>query len=195
MSLATTDDLEVRLGRALTGTEVDRAEALLAGASARVQTYTGQTFTLVENDTVTVKVRNRIARLPQRPVTAVDAVTDPNDNTIGFTWLGDDRVQVGNGLDYSWVFEPWRNGLNLVTVTYSHGYTTVPADVVDVVCQMAGRAMTRSADETGLTQESIAGYSYSVGSAAASGSVGMLPDERAALDVYRRRLGSIRIGL
>lgn len=192
--LASTDDLEARLGRSLTGSEVDRAEALIAGASARVRTYTGQTFTLVEDDTVQVKVRNGIARLPQRPVVDVTAVETLEGSTLLYTWLNDDRVKVGtDGIDYSWVFESWSGSLSEVTITYSHGYETVPADVVDVVCQMVGRAMTRPADETGLTQESIAGYSYSVGAASAAGSMGMLADEKAALDVYRRLLGSIRV--
>lgn len=196
MALATTDDLEVRLGRALTGAEVDRAEALLAGASARVQTYTGQTFELVEGDTAQVKVRNGYVRLPQRPVVSVASVETLEGNTLLYTWLNDDRIRVGvDSVDYSWVFEPWVTGLREVTVTYTHGYETIPADVVDVVCQMVGRALTRTPDQTGLVQESIAGYSYSVGGATAAGSMGMLADEKAALDVYRRQLGSIRVAL
>lgn len=191
--LATTDDLAVRLGRDLTETEVAQAEALIAGASARVRTYTGQDFTVVEDDTVQVKVRNGVARLPQRPVTAVAGVEDLNDNTVTHTWLNDDRVQVGVTALNWFEVEPYRNALLEVVVTYTHGYEEIPSDVVDVVCSMAARSMARGPDSGAIQSESIAGYSYSLGATAAAGTVGLLNDERAALDVYRRRGTAIRI--
>jgi hypothetical protein len=72
-----------------------------------------------------------------------------------------------------------------VDVTYTAGYDDVPADVVAVVVQIALRAFGVNAEQTGLQSESIAGYSYSVGSAAASGGLGMLQAEREVLDRYR----------
>ena len=55
-----------------------------------------------------------------------------------------------------------------------------------VVCQIAARAFGRPADQTGVSSETIGQYSYQVGGAAAAGPVGMLADERAVLDRYRR---------
>lgn len=193
--LATTDDLTARLGRDLTDTETTQAEALLAGASARVRTYTGQDFTLVEDDTVQVKVRNGVARLPQRPVLAVAGVTNLESAALVFTWLGDDRVRLSPLIDSPWVYEPYRNPIPEAIFTYDHGYAEgeIPADVVDVVCSMVARTMARGPDSGAIQSESIAGYSYSLGAAAAAGTVGFLNDERAALDVYRRRGATIRL--
>lgn len=192
--LATTDDLSARLGRELTDTELIQAEALLAGASARVRTYTGQDFTAVEDDVVQVKARNGIARLPQRPVTAVTAVVDLSANAVAHTWLNDDRVQVGTSALNWFEVEPWRNAVPELRVTYDHGYEEIPGDVVDVVCSMVARSLARGPDSGAIQSESIAGYSYSIGSSAAAGSVGLLNDERAALDAYRRRGTVIRTG-
>lgn len=191
--LATTDDLSARLGRTLTDDEVTQAEALLAGASARVRTYTGLDFTTATDDVAQVRVRNGIARLPKRPVTAVSGVVDLNDQSLEHTWLNDDRVRMSPLIDSPWVYEPWRNPIPEVRVTYSHGYDTVPDDVVDIVCSMAARSMARGPDSGAIQSESIAGYSYSLGATAAAGTVGLLNDERAALDVYRRVGGSIRV--
>jgi hypothetical protein len=191
--LATTDDLAVRLGRELTETETAQAEALLAGASQRVRTYTGLDFTLVEDDTAQIKVRNGIGRLPQRPVVAVTSVDDLNSNTVTFTWLGDDLVRLSPLVDSPWLYEAWRNPIPEVTVTYDHGYEDIPADVIDVVCSMAARSLSRGPDSGAIQSESIAGYSYTLGATAAAGTVGLLNDEKAALDVYRRRGGSIRL--
>lgn len=193
--LASLTDLEDQLGRALTDPDdMARAETLLSKASARAITYMGQEIA-AGSSTSQVKVRNRIARLPQRPVTAVSTVVDLDGNSVEFTWLNEDRVQIGNRFIHdNFEFEPWRNPLLEVRVTYTHGYSTIPPDIVAVVCQMAARAFGRPAEDTGLQQESIAGYSYSVGAAAAAGPVGMMADEKAALDAYRRVGGVIRTG-
>lgn len=177
--LATVADLEARLGRSLDAAEVIRAEALLAGASARVRSYTGQQF---EQTTTTarLRVRNGRVRLPQRPVTAVTAVADVDANAINFTWHAGDSL-TGFG----------RTGW--VDVTYTHGYVAIPDDVIEVVCQMALRAFGVAADAGGYASESIDDYSYSVGTVAASGAVGMLDQDRAALAPYRRLGGTIRV--
>ena len=192
--LATTDDLAARLGRDLDDTELVQAEALLAGASARVRTYTGQDFTFVEDDVVQVKVRNGIARLPQRPVTAVAAVVDLSANSVAFTWLNDDRIQVGVTALNWFEVEPWRNAVPELRVTYDHGYEEIPADVVDICCAMVARKMALGPESGAYQSENIAGYGYSTGAAAAAGSVGLLNDEKAALDAYRRRGTVIRTG-
>lgn len=191
-ALATVEQFTALLGRPLSADEESQVGALLDGASARVRTYTGQDFTQATT-TSQVKVRNRIARLPQRPVTAVASVVDLNGNAVVYTWLNDDRIQIGHRFQHdTFAFEPWHDPLGEVRVSYTHGYTDIPDDIVAVVCQVAARAFGRPADTTGLQQESIAGYSYSVGAAAAAGTVGLMLDEKAALDVYRRTISTIR---
>lgn len=193
--LAQVDDLDVRISGGIPAGDLARAEALLADVSAAVRAYTGQEFTAGTSTDQLVRPRNGIVRLPQRPVTAVGTVTDLNANTLFYTWLQDDRVEVSGNVPDSFAFEPWRNGITRVFVTYDHGYEEIPGDIIAVVCQIAARALGRSPDEAGVTQESIAGYSYTIGTAAGSGPLGMLPDERAVLDRYTHpQIGSIRVG-
>lgn len=179
--LATTDDLAGRLGRELTDAETDQAELLLADASASVRAYTGQQFTQLEV-TSRIRVRGGVVRLPQRPVAAVASVADPDGNDLEFTWYAGDRITLSS---------PW--AATWVDVTYTPGYEEIPADIVAVVCQIAGRAFGRPADQTGLASETIGQYSYQVGGAAAAGAVGMLADERAVLDRYRRVGGTASV--
>jgi hypothetical protein len=184
-ALASPDDLLARLGREFSDSEGARVSALLDDVSATVRAYTGQQFTL-DTTTERVRVRNGSITLPQRPVVSVDAVADTSGNDIEFTYVMGDRMQVSGQVPDAWSYVPYRDGLQAVDVTYAHGYETVPADIVAVVCQIAARALGRAADEAGMTQESIEGYSYSIGAAAAAGPMGMLSDECMVLDRYRR---------
>lgn len=184
-ALATTDDLADRLGRSFSPAEEARAALLLDDASAAVRSYTGQHFTQ-ETTTDRLRVRNGRVRLSQLPVTDVDSVSDIDGNDVTFTWNGGERLDVNAGVPDDWAWEPRVSGLAYVDVAYTHGYDAIPDDIVAVVCQIAGRAFGRPADDAGMTSETIAGYSYSVGAAAAAGGVGMLADERAVLDRYRR---------
>lgn len=194
MALATTADLAARLGRDFTAEELVRAEKILDDVSARVVAYTGQQFEQVANDPVTVRVRDGIVVLPQRPVTAVAGVADMDGNALSFEWDEFDRVRLLTvGLDGFEVHIGWRP-VSRVVVTYSHGYAAVPDDVVAVVCQIAGRAFGTPASESGVTQESLGAWSYSQGGAAGAGPLGMLAAEREVLDLYRRPIGNIRIG-
>ena len=103
VSLATSADLEARLGRDLTDAEATRVDALLADASAMIRAYTGQTFALVEDDEVTLRGSGGTIRLPQRPVTAVASVVAiggdgaPDVTVIDWIWDGVDLVRVGEG--------------------------------------------------------------------------------------------------
>lgn len=194
-ALALVEDLEARTGRTYDDADLARAVAVLDDVSARVRAYTGQQFTL-EETTDRLKVQGAGIRLPQRPVTAVESVLSVGGDTITFDWDHGDRVELAGAQTWrSFEVVPFTTRTQWVDVTYTHGYATVPADIVAVVCQIAGRAMGRPSEEAGVTQESIAGYSYSVGVAAAAGPLGMLSDERTILDLYRRPVGTIQVGL
>lgn len=174
---ATVADVSRRLGRTLTADEAARVTVLLRDASAAVVNYTGQQFH-AGTTTVTLRPKWGRVRLAQRPVTEVTTVVNGDGDDIDFDWDGADLVDVyGTSAP--------------VTVTYDHGYgpNDIPADIVAVVCQIVGRAFGRSAEGTGLTSETIGSYSYSVGAAAAAGPFGLLNDERAILDRYRRTVG------
>lgn len=192
MALATVDDLEGRLGRDLTGDELVRATAILDDVSASVILYAGQTFTTDET-TQRFKIRNGVVRLSQRPVVGVSAVVDLNENDVAYEWDQADRLDVTTQVFDSWSMEPYRNGLKYVDVTYEHGYEIVPQVIVGVVSNIALRTLGQTPTESGVVSEEIDGYAYRLGSAAGSGGFGMLPDEKATLDRYRRQLGNIRV--
>lgn len=189
--LAESSDVAERLGRALTTEESTKIDALLDDASASVRAYTGQTFTL-EETTQLLPIRNRAIKLPLRPVTEIGSVVDANGNDLSYTWIdGDVSIELASS---GWINE-WE--LNVTggsrpakaNVTYTHGYESVPQDIIGVVCQIAGRALGTSSTDAGLTGETIAGYSYQQGAAAGSGPWGMLPDEKSVLDRYRVPVG------
>lgn len=189
-ALATNADVEAALGRALTPTETNRVAQLLASASARFRAEARQQITPA---TSTVRLRAMSSasplhgqawwscwvRLPQRPVVAVTAVVDMDGSAVDFEHLADDLVGV--------------RACGRVDVTYDHGYAEIPAAVVGVVAQMAARALGTPPDQSGITQESIVGYSYQLGGAAAAGAFGMLPDELAVARSYGRRAGTVRL--
>src|SRR6185295_7220397 len=106
-------------------------------------------------------------RLPQRPVSAVNSITEPaGDTTVGFTWYAGDIVTLDSIPPAGWV-----------DVNYDHGYDDAPDDIIGVVCNIAGRAFGTPADEGGYQSETIGTYSYAVGAAAAAGASGLLNDE------------------
>jgi hypothetical protein len=194
--LATPLDVAARLGRDLTQAELLRLPALLQDASAKVRNYTGRTFTQAET-TVRLRVNNGRVKLPQRPVVSITSVKMLNrDGTVGTTlagWFWDGLAEIATASPSQIANGPWfpNDRYRIVEVTYTHGYSTVPADVLAVVCSIATRALGRKPEDAGLTSESIGGgdYTYTVGSAGAAGPLGMLPDERDALDVYRQQAG------
>lgn len=193
-ALATAADLEARLGRPLNVDEAARAAAVLRDVSASVRNYTGQQFNQATT-TARLRVRDGLLRLPQRPVLAVLAMADTQGREVQFEWLGGDVVELTGTavLADGWSFEPRRAPLAAVDVTYRHGYSPVPDDVVGVACGVALRALGTQPTLGGITQESVAGYSYSLGPAGASGGFGLLNDERAVLEGYRRPAGRTEV--
>ena len=191
--LATTADVEDRLGRSLTSAETDRIDGLLADASATVRTYTGQQFTKATT-TDKLRIRRGVIRLPQLPVEEVTAVVDANGNAIAYTFDGIDRLQVGTNVLDSFSFVPWRTPLNVLTVTYEHGYDDIPDDIVAVVCSIASRSLGVNPTAAAVTQEAVGPFSHSIGSIGAAGAIGFLPAERETLDRYRRVGGFVITG-
>lgn len=195
-NLATPADVQARLGRALNATEDARVDALLTDASAAVRAYTDQQFTEVTDDEIFLHPQRAVVILPQRPVNDVTAVQDTDGNDYPFTWHTGDRLYLSaSGADI-------RLDLNLtagsvpspVAVTYDHGYTVIPDDIVAVVCGVVLRSLGRTPLESGVMQQAIAGYSETIGPVGAAGPVGFLTEEKAVLDRYRRPSGRVLAG-
>lgn len=199
--LATLEDVEARLGSRIDDEQRARiAAALLRDASAAVRLYTGQTFTQVVDDVVMVRVRNGVGRLPQRPVTAVTAATarafDGSQIPTWFQWDGVQAVRAYPQVPNVFAFEPFTVDLAWITVTYTHGYPDgeLPPALVGIVAQIVGRALGTDLLQSGVQSETIAGYSYTLGAAAAAGGFGLLPNEKSALDYFRRQASATTVG-
>lgn len=194
MTLATPTDIVARLGRALTDVEHQRVDALLIDASAAVRLYTGQQFTEGTSTVTIYPERGRVV-LPQRPVTDVTAAVDTDGNALSYTW------HVGETVYLTSASESWRLDLDSTSVfpavvTYDHGYPagSIPEPIVAIVCNVVLRSLGRTPLDSGVTQQSIAGYSETIGAVGAAGAVGLLNEEKAALDKYGPRAARVLAG-
>jgi len=190
VAFATEADLE-----AYTGASIDTARAtiLLDTATAAIQAYTNQTIT--SGSTTAVLPGNLSERLvlPERPVTAITLVKI-GDTTLtvdtDYVWDGAHTLYRGtkvdgvlsvNGPDYlvnGW--GDWGGPGAQVTVTYSHGFMTIPGDVKGVCLALAARSL---ASPDGVNSESVG--SYSVSYSRSGGAVSLLAEEQRLLDSYR----------
>lgn len=201
-ALASPDDLKARLGRDLTAEETARAGALLDDASAAVRGYTGQSFELVTGDDVVLRAVGGRVTLPGRPVQEVTQVeviggSPALPDFVTGDWLFDgiDTVRIGDGAAIVNLPEAWWDDdgyPGTYRVTYSHGYATVPPDVVAVVCGMVLRAL---ANPSGYRSETVGSYSvtYAVPATGEQLGVNLTRYEAKALDRYRRKANTIKV--
>lgn len=137
--------------------------ALLAleTASGVVRNETDQQLDLVTDDQVRLMADGSgVLFLPQWPVVAVSAVSEGNTALVVADALVWTRIGMLTRTGRPWLAGP-------VTVTYSHGYAELPADVVGVVLAIAGRlygdsrATLSAAGSSGLASEQLGSYAVS----------------------------------
>lgn len=180
-SFITNEDLEARAGRSLTEVEQLRTDALCEDVSASIIAETGQLFVRAER-TWRTRVHREFVVLPQRPVHEVSAVVDLDGNDVSFTFDGIDRVYLA------------RTCRSSVDITYEAGDDEVPAIVVGVAANIVLRALGVDPIADGaVVQESIDGYSHTLGSASGSGAYGLLPREAEILSGFGFRGGSFTV--
>lgn len=152
MSFATPADLAAYLQRPAfaAGAETVSAQLALDIATAVVVERTGQTFT-VATETITLDTHgDEDVHLPQRPVTAVTSVTtrDRGSSTSTARTLNTDYEVRGGRLRWvgvgTWPYE--------ATVTYTHGYATIPDDVKGATLAVAAEI---HSNPEGLAQSAI----------------------------------------
>lgn len=186
MAFATEADLEALTGRSF---ETAQATLLLDLATAVIRSYTAQTLDQVEDDDVVLPGRwGSVLVLPERPVTAVAAISV--DGTVlaaaDWSWDGADKVYRGSRIDSVSINDGalsdghWGGPHVQVEVTYTHGFPTIPDDIKAVCLAMADRA---AASPGGVTQESVGSYSVTY---ARTNGVHLAADEQAILDRYRK---------
>lgn len=188
--LATVAQLEARLGHPVDET---RAAALLDDASSVVRNYTRQTITRVEDDKFTVRYSRGRVLLPEHPADKPTLVERADGSgaipEVMWWYSGLNEVEfynstlIANGPYY-------RHAMRAVTVTYSHGYQEVPADIVAVTCQMVARVIDGAIQSPGLRGEGIDDYRADLGGGLSSGTIALVPEEKQVLDRYKRRTSS-----
>lgn len=198
--LATVADLEALQG------PVDAASAAVALriASGAIRRFTRQTLTLVEDETVVLDGGERVLALPQRPV-LVDAehpltVVEIATGGVEVPAVEErDYVRHGSELRRSVPFFgqsrtmgwPWHSPLGIwadrVRVTYSHGYTEVPEDIVGVCLDLAAATLT---NPSRLRSETVGGISQ-VYTVETFGTGSLTSDHRSILRDYRRTTFSV----
>lgn len=191
---ATFDDVSVILRRDFTGDEIRAVDLMLDNASAEIRAYTRQTITAVANDAVILHGcwSHRLV-LPERPVTAVGAVTvgvSPLVVDVDYTWPGRDVLLRGPKLAANQTSDSGRGGMwggtdSPISLTYSHGYAP-GADgltVARAVCiDLVERRLTRP---QGVVQEHLGAYRVQYDPMEPSGMV-LSPGDKLRLNRYRR---------
>ncbi|MFL4904822.1 hypothetical protein ACJ6WF_16945 [Streptomyces sp. MMS24-I2-30] len=199
--LATAADLQAA---GATGSDA-ALDLALRRASARVRRYTRQDITVVENDLITLPGGEKVLRLPQYPLVADDThpltVVEIADFS-GIEWNAvenRDYSRLGNELTrgYPWQAPtrlmgwPWNRAQGVwapkVRITYSHGYSEVPDDIVDVVLDLATMNL---ANPENLRQVSIDDYQRTFASETV-GSAALTKAHKEALRPFRRPAFSV----
>lgn len=203
--LVSVEQVEAALGRDLTTEEAARIDFLLSSASSRIRAYTRQDFTFVEDDEAVLRPVGTVIRLPQLPVTEVTNVVAiglgglPDVTLGGWSWDGISKVDIrGIGSVVLNLPEWWYSyGPDTYRVTYSHGYATIPQDVVDAAINMILRVLYSPSPVEGMVNEKIGQYGYQMqqGSGAAGASIAMNSSDKELLSSYRRKAGTIEIGV
>jgi hypothetical protein len=195
----------------------DQADIMLRRASVRIRSYTRQIITRVTDDVRTQRPSGGIVVLTQRPADkpTLVQVDDGFGHVVTipvYDWNGRKirclhvlpqsavnalllRYALPPGYWSSWAYACLCTARQAF-ITYSHGFTVVPDDVLAITCSVAERiANTTPGAEYGMRSMSLGDYgeTYNADSLATAG--GLLPGERRTLDEIfgRPRMGSISL--
>lgn len=173
------------------------AEDAITQITAAIQNYCQQTIEQVEDDEVTLDCRGGVRLfLPELPVTEVAEVVED-----GELLSADDDYKLGQYGILHRIGAHWPAGVQIIEVTYTHGYATIPDDVLAVCVRAAARqyqAGLRASEMEGVpgvASKSLGDYAVSFGSEQSTGAgeavLGasaaplLLRSEMAMLDRYR----------
>ncbi len=194
------EDVEHFLQLTIPAAKRDAVRRAIVAVTEEIKNYCRQQIELVEDDVVTLDVpagRTKIM-LPELPVIEVSKVVEDGDELVAGS---DEDYQLGQYGILHRVGGQWEEGVQILEVTYSHGYTNLPDDICDVATRAVARAYQAGlkADEveglTGVQALSLGDYSVQFGSEQAGGtgdsSLGasaapmLLRSEREMLHRYR----------
>lgn len=196
-NFATIEDIEAFLQIEIaTPTQIAAATRALTEVTAAIRNYCRQYIEYINDEITLDSAGGARLFLPELPVVSVDSVVEDGETLV----VGDDYKLGQYGILYR-VGRRWAAGVQIVTVTYSHGYSQIPDDIVAVATRAASRAyqagLRASEDDAalGVASKSLGDYSVSYGSEqgggagegqmGASGARTLLLSEKDLLDKYR----------
>lgn len=182
LPLVTTEQFAETRGVAHDATDLKAIRAL-EDASNLFRAMAHQTITLVEDDQTELRGSwSPRLYLPERPVLELSAVTivwgDPDVSAV--VLAEGDWLALRSGLVTRRGGDVWGGGEGAVRVTYSHGFSEIPGDVVSAVTSIALRKLENPAN---LVAEQVGSYQATYATTAAGAAAGLTQDE---LDVARR---------
>lgn len=193
----TVTDVENFLQVAIPPEHVAFVDWAIKEATAAIQNYCHQAISRVDDDIVTLDVPRCRWNLflPQLPVISVTTVIEDGE----LLTAGIDYKHANHGV-LCRVGRNWTAGIQIVSVTYTHGHDPIPDDVASVCTRAAARAYqaglraAESAAVPGVASKQLGDYSVSFageGGQAGEGTLGasaapmLLRSEREMLARYR----------
>lgn len=188
MALAQVSDIEALAGRSLTTSEAAYASTLLDKATSLIQGETRQTLTAVSGDvwmSPLAHSREGAIRLPQRPVKSVSSV-NVGGNILPSTQYA---VEGNTGVLRYWggVYSPYPV---TITVTYDHGFDTVPEDLVAICAELVWGQLS---NPQGLRQFALGDYSGTFAGEGAGIGMALTSDHLRQLSRYTRKARTFRL--
>lgn len=182
MALITVEELEAFMGRTFTEAEEAQAEAIIDTVSSMIESYTGVTFALTEDDDIRIQADGYgIFEFNSKPIVSV------NVYKIGTTEEVDYATWDGLGAIYGLMPN------EVVDVVYTHGYAVVPGDIKAVTYGACSRVIY---NPSGLRQETVGAISVTYpGIGGEAGTINFSNLEQKVLDKYRRTSQSQRMAV
>ena len=150
-------------------------DGALMRASARIRGHVRQQITYGASTTI-LPWSNR--RLPERPVVSVESVTDEDGVTLT---EGTDWKLVGDRIDTS--------STGRLTVAYTHGFTALPGELVELVCTVAARMGGMPAElQAGVRSQGAGPFQQTYGWDSYKAASGLTEGEKQVLARYWPRL-------
>lgn len=180
MALITAAELAAFMGRTFTDAEQDQAEAIIDAVSAVIESETGVSFTLVEDDEIRIQADGYgMIELSSKPITAL-TIYDLDD-TEELSYGAWDGLITVYGLQPNQV----------VDIIYSHGYSSVPGDIKAVCYGVCSRIVY---NPSGLRQETVGAISVTYpGIGGEAGTINFSTLESKVLGKYSTKAKSMRL--
>lgn len=180
MALITAAELAAFMGRTFTDAEQDQAEAIIEAVSAVIESQTGVSFSLVEDEEIRIQADGYgMIELSAKPVIAVTIYDIDETEELSYgCW---------DGLITVYGLQPNQ----VVDIIYTHGYTSVPGDIKAVCYGVCSRIVY---NPSGLRQETVGAISVTYpGIGGEAGTINFSTLENKVLDKYAIKAKSMRL--